>query len=71
MVLRMLLMISFSGRTKEFLHNFIILTEISAGPWALFSFKPVRMLAICSEVISNMSNLSRINRLGSGNLLLF
>ena len=31
MVLRMLLKINFSGRTKEFLHNFIILTEISSG----------------------------------------
>ena len=58
MVLRMLSKISFSGRTKEFLYIFIILTEISSGPWALFTFKPVRILAICSEVISSMSNLS-------------
>ena len=48
-----------------------MLTEISSGPWALFTFKPVRILAICSEVISNMSNLTRVNKLGSDNLLLF
>ena len=42
MYLRMLSKISFGG-TKEFLHNFIILTELSSGPWALFTFKSVRV----------------------------
>ena len=49
MVLRMLSKISFSDRTKEFLHNFIMLTELSSGPWALFTFKTCK----------NMSNLLR------------
>ena len=70
-VVKMLLKINFNGAHKALPHNLIILTEILSGPWALLTFRLIRIFEICSFVISHESSLAAVNRLKFGSTLVF